>query len=186
MALTLTGRILQLHQHLDAAGFGHAFGGALALAFCTAEPRATRDIDLNVFVGIDRLDELVAALPAGIEVTDAQRSFLLRDGQARLWWDATPLDLFLSNHPFHDRAEVNRRIVPFAGIDDLPVLACPDLAVFKTFFARPKDAVDIATMAAAGSIDLDQLDRSVSALLGDEERSAFLSRVRELLPQITD
>jgi hypothetical protein len=184
MALTLTGRILQLHEHLDTAGFGHAFGGALALAFCTAEPRATRDIDLNVFVGVDRLDDLLAALPTGVKVTKAERALLLRDGQARLWWDGTPLDLFLSNHPFHDRAEVNRRVVPFAGIDDLPVLACPDLAVFKTFFARPKDAVDIATMAAARSVDLDQLERSVSALLGDDERAPFLRRVRELLPQI--
>jgi hypothetical protein len=184
MALTLTGRILQLHAHLDVAGFDHAFGGALALAFCTAEPRATRDIDLNVFVGVERLDDLLAALPDGVEVTDKEHRLLLRDGQARLWWDGTPLDLFLSNHPFHDRAEVNRRVVPFAGIDDLPVLACPDLAVFKTFFARPKDAVDIATMAAVGSVDLDQLERSVTALLGDEERASFLSRVRELLPQI--
>lgn len=184
MALTLTGRIVALHEHLETAGLAHAFGGALALAFCTAEPRATRDIDLNVFVGIDRLDDLLAALPDGVAVSPAARAGLHRDGQARLWWDATPVDVFLSNHPFHDRAEDNRRHVPFAGVADLPVLACPDLAVFKAFFARPKDAVDVATMAAAGSIDLDQLDRSVGALLGGEERAGFLARVRELATEI--
>ncbi len=184
MALTLAQRIVVLHERLEAAHLAHAFGGALALAFCTREPRATRDIDLNVFVGVDRLDELLRALPDGIAVDREQQEQLRRDGQTRLWWDDTPVDVFLSNHPFHDRAEVNRRHVPFAGVPDLPVLACPDLAVFKTFFARPKDAVDVATMAAAGSVDLDQLDRSVSALLGDEERARFLTRVRELVPEI--
>jgi hypothetical protein len=184
MALSLARRIVVLHERLEAAGLDHAFGGALALAFCTAEPRATRDIDLNVFVGVDRLDELLLALPDGVQASDEQAMRLHRDGQARLWWDDTPVDVFLSNHPFHDRAEANRRHVPFAGVPDLPVLACADLAVFKTFFARPKDAVDVATMAAAGSVDLDQLDRSVSALLGDDERSRFLTRVRELVPEI--
>jgi hypothetical protein len=181
---TLTARIVELHRCLDGAGLRHAFGGALALAFCTAEPRATRDIDVNVFVGADRLDELLAALPAGVRAGEAEQDLLRRDGQARLWWDDTPVDVFLSNHPFHDRAEADRRLVPFAGVPDLPVLACPDLAVFKTFFARPKDAVDVATMAAAGAVDLDQLQRSVTALLGDDERAAFLARVREIVPQV--
>ncbi|HEY2331370.1 MAG TPA: nucleotidyl transferase AbiEii/AbiGii toxin family protein [Acidimicrobiales bacterium] len=184
MVLTLAQRIVVLHERLDAAHLAHAFGGALALAFCTAEPRATRDIDLNVFVGVDRLDELLLALQDDLQASDEQAAQLRRDGQARLWWGDTPVDVFLSNHPFHDRAEANRRHVPFAGVADLPVLSCSDLAVFKTFFARPKDAVDVATMAAAGSVDLDQLDRSVSALLGDHERSRFLTRVRELVPEI--
>ena len=36
--LGLTERIVRLHEALDGAGLPHAFGGALALAFCTAEP----------------------------------------------------------------------------------------------------------------------------------------------------
>ena len=178
--MTLVEQILELHRHLVVAELPHAFGGALALAYCTLEPRGTRDIDVNVFVGIEQITELVAALPSGVEVTDVNRTELDRDGQSRLWWADTPVDVFLSNHSFHDHAAANRRYVPLAGVDDLPVLACADLAVFKAFFARPKDAVDVATMAVAGAIDVDHVEAQVSMLLGDEStRAGFFSRVRD-------
>ena len=180
MAVGLTAKIVRLHGALSTAGLPHAFGGALALAFCTAEPRTTKDIDVNVFTGTGHVEQLTAALPRGVTVTDADRLRLERDGQARLWWGETPVDIFLSNHPFHDRAEANRRTVPFAGVDDLPVLACTDLAVFKAFFARPKDAIDVATMVSAGSVDLDRLQRAVAKLLGSpDDRATFFARVAE-------
>ena len=43
-------KIVAIHQALDAADVPHAFGGALALAWCTERARGTIDIDLNVFV----------------------------------------------------------------------------------------------------------------------------------------
>jgi hypothetical protein len=183
--VNLTERIVALHVALAAADLPHAFGGALALAFCTAEPRGTQDIDVNVFLSPEEVDRLERALPAGVGVGDADRELLQRDAQARLWWDETPVDVFLSNHPFHDHAEADRRHVAFAGIDRLPVLACQDLAVFKAFSARPKDVVDVATMVALGSVDLDALERSVGALLGDrEQRVRFFERVAEAVPEI--
>lgn len=181
MTVSLTAKIVALHESLLAADLPHAFGGAHALAFCIAEPRATMDIDLNVFITVDRIDDLVRALPNGVSVSDDNRAELARDAQTRAWWDETPIDLFLSNHPFHQRAEANRRVVPFADVD-LPVLACSDLAVFKAFFARPKDAVDVANMVAAGAIDLEALARTVESLLGDD-RGAFLARVREFVDE---
>lgn len=182
MTVGLTRKIVELHRSLEAAPLPHAFGGALALAFCIQEPRATKDIDLNVFIGVDRVDELVAALPNPVVVTGANRVQLERDGQTRAWWEHTPVDLFLSNHPFHDRAEANRRTVVFADVERLPILACSDLAVFKAFFARPKDAVDIAAMVEAGAVDIDALTRTVEALL-DEDRGAFLDRVRQFVAE---
>ena len=182
--LGLTERIVRLHEALDGAGLPHAFGGALALAFCTAEPRVTIDIDVNIFVDPTRLCDVIAGLPEGLSVADTNRSELEDDGQSRLWWDATPVDVFLSNHPFHAHAEANRRSVPFAGVQ-LPVLACDDLAVFKSFFARPKDAVDLAMMAVVSAIDLDEVESTVTALLDDaDERRAFFTRVRADLAQL--
>jgi hypothetical protein len=178
--MTLVDQIVELHRSLLDASISHAFGGALALAFCTEEPRGTRDIDVNVFVGVDRIADVGAALPDAIAITDANARELERDGQSRLWWADTPVDVFLSNHPFHDHAEANRRFVPFADVDELPVLACEDLAVFKSFFARPKDAVDVATMAEAGTIDVDMLEARVSMLMADSaERAEFFTRVRD-------
>jgi len=180
----LVARIVALHLSLSKANIAHAFGGALALAFCTEEPRATQDIDVNIFLGTNEVDGLVAGLPEGMTPDERNRRELERDGQSRLWWGRTPVDIFLANHRFHDHAEANRRHVPFAGVERLPVLACADLAVFKTFFARPKDGVDLATMAAAGAIDLDALEASVRGLLGSDDRADFLSRVRSDLERI--
>ena len=41
---------LRLHAGLESGGIPHAFGGAIALADWTLEPRGTRDIDVNLFV----------------------------------------------------------------------------------------------------------------------------------------
>ena len=141
MTVGLADKIVELHHKLDTAGLPHAFGGAMALAYCTGEPRATIDIDVNVFVGTDQIDVLARALEPEIAVAGPDVERLSSDGQTRLWWDRTPVDVFLSNHPFHDEAEDRVRTVPFAGIDELPVLDCADLALFKAFFAKVADTV---------------------------------------------
>jgi len=178
-SLTLVEKIAALHACLEQAELAHAFGGALALAYCTLEPRGTRDIDVNVFITPKERARLEASLPGAVEVDDANRLQLDRDGQSRLWWDDTPVDVFLSNHPFHDQAKANRRFVPFAEIEELPVLACSDLAIFKAFFGRPKDAIDIGAMAAAKAIDLAQVERDAARLLGDrDQRADFFALAR--------
>lgn len=180
---TLSGRIIGLHRSLRDAELVHAFGGALALAYCTNEPRATRDIDVNVFVSPSDVVAVLAGLPGGVDVTEKNERQLARDGQSRLWWDDTPVDIFLSNHSFHDVVRENRRFVPFAGVDDLPVLACGDLAVFKSFFGRAKDAIDIAAMVAVEAVDLRQLRVDVAVLLGDgEQRNDFFALVEAAIP----
>lgn len=181
-SLTLTQKIVILHESLRHAGLAHAFGGALALAYCTKEPRGTRDIDINIFVSPEERVLVEKGLVDQIVMSDRNRRELDRDGQSRLWWDDTPIDVFLSNHPFHDQVEQNVLGVPFADIEDLPVLACHDLAVFKTFFGRPKDAIDIAAMIAASAVELEQLKRDVSRLLGDStQRAEFLALVESAI-----
>jgi hypothetical protein len=44
----LAERIVILHRALEGAGIGHGFGGAVARAYYVQEPRATRDIGVNV------------------------------------------------------------------------------------------------------------------------------------------
>jgi hypothetical protein len=50
----LAERLLEVHAALSEAKLAHAFGGAIALAYCTEEPRGTRDLDVNVFVSPQR------------------------------------------------------------------------------------------------------------------------------------
>jgi hypothetical protein len=143
-----------IHRALAEAGIGHAFGGALALAWCTERARGTIDIDLNVFAGTDRVREVLEALPDGVEWSDDDARVLEVDGQQRLWWEGTPVDVFLSTTEFHDRAAGRARWEDFDG-EPLPFLACSDLAVFKAFFARTKDWADLEEMQAAGTLDVD-------------------------------
>lgn len=152
--MTLVERIVALHRALAAAGVPHAFGGALALAWCTQRARGTIDIDLNLFVPVDDASRVLGTLPDGMEVTEADREAIARDGQTRLWWETTPVDVFFDTTPFHLDAATRVRVERFAGAD-VPFLACRDLAVFKAFFGRTKDWADLEEMAAADALDVE-------------------------------
>ncbi len=148
----LVGQIVDIHRHLDDARIPHAFGGALALAWCTERARATIDIDLNLFIPATEADRALVVLPDGVVVTDADRAAIAADGQVRLWWGSTPVDVFFNTTPFHVEAARRARRESFGGAD-VPFLACRDLAVFKAFFDRTKDWADLEEMATAGTLD---------------------------------
>ncbi len=165
---TLVERIVAIAEALDLARIDWAFGGALALAYATEEPRGTRGVDVNVFVATEQVDGVFGALPDGIRHRAADRRAVQSDGQVRLWWDDTPVDLFFAVDPFHLEVAGRCRPVPFAG-RTIRVLAPEDLAVFKAMFNRSKDWVDIDEMAASGSLDRAAAARRLAALLGDDD-----------------
>ena len=173
----LADKMLATHDALEAAGFAHAIGGAIALGYCVLEARATQDVDINVFVHPSRTREVFAALPAEITRLGSDLERAERDGQVRLRWDQTPIDLFFSVLPFHDEVERNIRHVSF-GDRTIPVLSCTGLAVFKAMFARPRDWVDIEDMVEAGAIDLDEAKRWVLEMMGDDSRLDKLEELR--------
>lgn len=140
---SLAERLVAVSHALDRASIPHAFGGAIALAYW-AEPRATLDIDVNVFVPETDCDRVLDALaPLGI-ATDrrAARERVARDGQIRLLWERTPVDLFFAYAPFHRRCAERAATVSFSG-QPVRVLSAEDLVVRKALFDRPKDWVDI-------------------------------------------
>lgn len=148
----------------------HAFGGALALAYY-AEPRATIDIDLNVFVEVDRVDDVVEPLARlGVSVAAAGVADLIRrDGQARVLWEETPIDLFFAYDAFHAAAGTGRRRVPFSDTT-IPILAVEHLVVCKVIFNRPKDWVDIDAILELGTtVEVAEVMRWVGRLAGDED-----------------
>jgi hypothetical protein len=154
--LGIPAKMRMIHSALEEAGIAHAFGGALALAWCTQRARGTIDIDLNVFAGTERVSEVLAALPGEVSWDDDDVMRLERDGQQRLWWDATPVDVFLSTTDFHDEVETRARWEDFDGVA-MPFLSCSDLAVFKAFFSRTKDWADLEEMQDAGALDVDRV-----------------------------
>jgi hypothetical protein len=165
---TLAERIVALDAALT--GVPHAFGGALALAYY-AEPRATVDIDLNVFVPAERFGDVAGPLSAlGAAADDpAVAAIARRDGQVRIMWGETPTDVFFSYDAFHDAARDGTRRVPF-GTGTIPILAPEHLMVCKVVFNRPKDWVDIESMLALGpACDAAEVLRWVARIAGDED-----------------
>jgi hypothetical protein len=161
----LARRLLEIEDALSRAKLPHAFGGAIALAYCTEEPRGTRDLDVNVFVEPARGKEVFDALPDAVTVTGADLRAIEQEGQVRVWWEDTPIDLFLDIHSFHDEVARGVRLVPFEG-RTIPVLNCMALAVFKALFDRTKDWADIEEMASAGALDFEQTAAWVERLVG--------------------
>ena len=175
---TLTGKIVAIEAALHRAGIPHAFGGALALAFHVGEPRATRDIDVNVFVPSARVHEVFAALPSEVAWDADDEQEIAERGQVRLFWGENPVDVFFSTHPFHDEAAARVIEVPFAGVA-LPVLGATELAVFKAFFDRTKDWADIEAMLDAETIDVHRALGWLVDLLGTDDPR--VARLRGLL-----
>jgi len=162
---TLPGKIVAVHDTLTTAGLAHAFGGALALAWCTQRARGTTDIDVNIFVPADRAGDVLAALPDQVTHSEPDERQLFDDGQARLWWDNTPIDVFLDTTPFHHDIARRVRWERF-GEHDLPFLACRDLAVFKAYGDRTRDRADLEEMHAAGTLDVEAVAGVLAHYLG--------------------
>ena len=160
-------KVTLLHHALDGARIPHAIGGALALAYY-AEPRATIDVDINVFVPTDRWPEICEALaPLGINVK-VEVENLNRDGQVRIWWDRNPIDLFFSYDPFHDAMQLATRKVPF-NEETIPILSPEHLAVCKAMFDRPKDWLDIEQiLVATEPLDLKEIEGWLERMVGRE------------------
>jgi len=176
--LSLPDKILAVDRAFERVP--HAFGGAISLAY-HAEPRATIDIDVNVFVPVDRVDEILYLLRRLGADTQTATAAVARDGQVRVMWDNTPIDLFFSYDPFHEAAERAAATVPFAN-HAIRVLSATHLSVCKAVFDRPKDWVDIEAMVDLGAhIDTAEALRWVGRIAGDEDPryerlAALLSR----------
>ena len=72
------------HEALAAAAIPHAFGGALALAWCTGSARGTIDIDVNLLVGKEHMQTGLDALRGEVSWIAADIKRLKRDMQHRL------------------------------------------------------------------------------------------------------
>jgi hypothetical protein len=175
--VTLPEKLVALHRSLSAGGVAHAFGGAIALAYWTRDPRGTSDIDVNLFVPASEPESALAALPDGVVQPAGTAEAIARDGQVRLWWEGTPVDLFFDYDPVHSEAARNRRSVPFAGAR-IPVLGPVELAVFKVMFDRTRDWADIEAMAERGTLDFDAVREVLTRMLGGAD--ARLARLAEV------
>jgi hypothetical protein len=173
---TLPEKVVAIDKALAGADIDHAFGGAMALAYYS-EPRATIDVDVNVFVAPSEHGRVFDALePLGVERPDDEVA-LERDGQSRWHWGRNPVDLFFASDPIHEAMHRAVRRVPF-GEGEIPILAGEHLAFCKVLFDRSKDWVDLEQMLVNPEIDRDEIRAWLDRALPDDDPR--LARFEEL------
>jgi hypothetical protein len=172
--------VADLVDALERAGLAYALGGAVAYS-AWGEPRATRDVDLNLWLPPERLDAGLAVLEAAGVTIDratvrqeaAERGmFVGRRGEYRV-------DVFVPSVPFYDEA-LRRRVRTRVAGRDTWVLSAETLAVFKMLFYRPKDLADVGRLLQIqrGRFDAGFVRRALVEMLGaDDERIATWDRL---------
>lgn len=138
--------VFALIDAFESSSIDYAFGGAIAYS-TWGEPRATRDVDLNVWLPpteLARCFDILERLGARLEREQAERDasgrgmFVARFREIRI-------DVFVPSIPFYESARKQRRRVSFDGRPTW-VLSPETLAVFKLLFHRPKDLADVQRM----------------------------------------
>lgn len=178
----LVDKLFAVHEALKAESLPHAFGGAVALAYCVEEPRGTRDLDVNIFCDAAGAERVLRALPEGVKVGDGDIEKVERDGQTRLFWDGVPIDVFLNNLPLHDEVANGVVWVRLEG-REVPMLDCASLVLFKSFFDRTRDWGDIEAVALATPEDVEAAAAKLAELVGEDDPAyERLAAVRDANP----
>jgi hypothetical protein len=170
----------QLADALERANLPYAVGGAIALAYY-APPRATVDVDLNVFVpptgALSRVIDVLTE--AGFQPDDSLPALQHRaetDGQFRGRAHGLRVDVFVPAFGFYAELESRRRLVKL-GERPIWILSAEDIVVLKMMFYRRKDLADVeAVLRDQG----DKLDRPAIRQKLAELVGANDERLREL------
>lgn len=181
---SLPEKIIVIHETLSDAKIPYALGGALALAYY-AEPRATIDIDVNVFLPSARWQEAIGQLETlGVSAEALDSTAIERDGQCRLWWGDNAVDLFFAHDPIHDEMRKQVRRVPFGGVT-VSILSPEHLAVCKAMFDRRKDWLDIEQMLfATDELDVSAIEDWLTRMVGEDDHR--VRQLRELQAGVRD
>jgi hypothetical protein len=172
-----------LADALDRHRLPYAIGGAIALGFY-AVPRATLDVDVNIFVPpADQLARALAALAdAGFVADEAEPQLRARansDGQFRGSVCELRVDVFVPAIAYYAQLASRRRQVTLLG-GPLWILSPEDLVVLKMMFFRRKDLADVEAVLRdqRASLDRQFVRRQLIELVGaDDERLAALDAI---------
>lgn len=178
---SLRRKVVSVAQALEECGIPFAVGGAIAFGYA-AEPRGTTDIDVDIFLPVDRSGpvlECLARLGIPIDIAAAEDEVRRRE-QVRLHWEHTAVDLFFAYHEFHDSCSARALRRPFEEIT-IPVLSAEDILVLKAMFNRPKDWLDIEQIVLTQGARLDSgyVLKWLDAMIGPED--SVRRRVAEMI-----
>jgi hypothetical protein len=154
----------------------YAIGGAIALGFY-APPRATLDVDVNIFVSPGpAFAKALGALKDSGFVAETDAAILLRqaqeEGQFRGRLEGIRVDVFIPTVPFYKELKRRVRNAVLLG-RPIKILSPEDLLVLKLMFFRRKDLADAEAVLRDQGTALDRRkvrDRLVKLVTEEDER----------------
>lgn len=162
---------LAIAAALERSSVPYALGGALAYGLWGV-PRATIDVDVNVFVDEDGIATVVAALRAiGVEIAlDRARVESEATGMIVAHWGAFRIDLFTPSIPFAWEA-MRTRVKHTVEGRSAWFLSPEAIAVFKLLFFRGKDLVDLERLVAVQGARLDHayVRAQIVGMMGEDD-----------------
>lgn len=170
---------LRIAAAFETAGISYALGGALAYGLW-AVPRATVDVDVNVFFRDEGLEAVFDALGAlGMSIDrEAARIQNARQGMFVARWGLYRIDVFTPSVDFAWEAE-RTRVRHAIGAAQAWVLSAETIAVFKLLFFRGKDLVDLERLVAVRTeLDTGWVRARIREMMGeDDERVRTWDRI---------
>lgn len=161
-----------LADAFEGSGIDYAIGGALALGY-DSTPRATVDVEINVFVPApSRLQDALRVLTgAGFEPddpTNLERT-AIEYGQFRGRISGVRVDVFVPAIEFY--ASLNERKRRVTLLDrPICVLGPEDLPILELMFFRRKDPADAEAMLLGPEpVDLDRVRATLVDIVGEDD-----------------
>jgi hypothetical protein len=134
----------RIGERLDEDGLPYGIGGALALGAWGAI-RATKDVDMTIFIREDELPRAFDALErAGVmidrvnAVRDVARIGLFKGLAGRII-----VDVFITSHPQYEAMKHRCSVVEDADGGKLSFISPEDLCIHKLLYGRQKDVIDL-------------------------------------------
>ena len=146
---------LRIADRLEEDHIAYGIGGALALGAHGA-PRATKDVDITLFLPETELSRAFDALERAGLMFDRQEATrdVARIGLFKAHAGKMIVDAFLSAHPQYEEMKARRVSIEVFG-KRLWFLSAEDLCLHKLLYGRPKDLLDLERLIAVRpSIDL--------------------------------
>lgn len=139
----------RIAERLDEDGLPYGIGGALALGAWGAI-RATKDVDMTIFVREDELPRVFDALErAGVMIdrTDAVRD-VARIGMFKGRAGRIIIDVFITGHPQYEAMKHRCSVIEDPAYGRLSFISAEDLCIHKLLYGREKDLIDLRLLIA--------------------------------------
>jgi hypothetical protein len=139
----------RIAERLDEDGLPYGIGGALALGAWGAI-RATKDVDMTIFVHEDELSRAFDALEwAGVMIDranamrDVSRIGMFKGRAGRII-----VDIFITGHPQYEEMKRRCVVIEDSAGGRLSFISAEDLCIHKLLYGREKDLVDLERLIA--------------------------------------